>query len=1113
MKSFSTSKKPMRVPCSGSLFLLSLVCAAVPRPLPEFGLDKPGGIEAWNHKSNTAVQVASGGPAGAEPVLRFTVDPSKFPYGWVNRTLPEADYANLAGIHGSFRAPKGRSGKLLVHFILGLGTADGPSYFGAEAGRLEYSNGEWTEFYLALRDFRWERGPIRRFAPAELTPNDRLQFMVNLNATPPVTVELARLRFVSRAEGAVLAHEFAARRRRRLLLPPGEAGGPPHPRLLLTPEAVRRCRVRTESAPRQAEAFRRLTALAEDVLAKTDPGDPLHDLREFVENTQLTGTPWRAAYEGRLRDASWPIETVGAVYRLTGDRRFGDFGARMLTAAAGDLTVDDQALGRSFYYTRTFFVRALAFGYDWLWDRLSPKDRRTVQAALLGFVEDIFEHSRTGGWARRPLSRVWNYAPGLMSACGIAVLALEGETRTGEQALLFDCRRVVRDYLTLGVDFDGCGHEGPGYFGYGMGAAVAFAEVLRRQGRGDLFTETNYQLIPPWLVSETLPGGGRWNNLSDCGHGQAPWPAYMYACGRLAELAHTDPAGTGEKWNSPSMRSGLDYLQHFREAPGPRRLSYGALAGLMSWVWQNGPGRRAPSDYNAYQALGYLLYYRESPPVDDPTATLALGLHFRGRGLVVCRSGFGPDDLHLAIEAGPHASGHDQADKGTFTLSAYGADLAIDSGYGNDGDPGKSSSSFAHNVVLIDGRGQPMRYHNQSNGFITGFVHAPAVDWVRVDARDAWSFRYDRDWAPIPTRPVRRAERHFVLVRPGTGSPPYLVIYDDIRKDDKTREYTWQLHVPDRLRFATRERPWRAAPRQGPAVVLTSTSGQVGGSARFRFRVPIAGRYAIYGFVRAAGVEVGKSDSFFVQLDGGERLLWDLRVAGSFRWSAVRDRDDGEEARVFALGPGEHVLTLSGREPDAELARLLVQPADKPPPLTPDAASDNGVLLSADAAAAGRPPLLLRPPQETKESDATLEVFPVHPARGEVHTDWFQTSREGVHPRLQYTVRAVDPYFLMVLLPRRKGLPRPRRVAALEPENGCGVRIEWENGVTDRVVFAENTERQVEIDGLKLHGAAAFVRSSHGKIAAWGAFDARRLEVDRRELFRTAEPSVRAFPP
>ena len=168
--------------------------------------------------------------------------------------------------------------------------------------------------------------------------------------------------------------------------------------------------------------------------------------------------------------ASWPLEALGAAYQLTGDARFGEHGAQALANAARRLTVEEPALDRGFYYTRTFYVRALAFGYDWLWDKLSAADRRAVKSTLLGFVTDIHEQSQTGGWGRRPLHRVWNWDPGLMGACGVGMLALEGETKLGEKGILFDCRRHLRDYLTLGVDADGCGHEGPNYLGYGIGA-------------------------------------------------------------------------------------------------------------------------------------------------------------------------------------------------------------------------------------------------------------------------------------------------------------------------------------------------------------------------------------------------------------------------------------------------------------------------------------------------------------------------------------------------------------------------------------------------------------------------------------------------------------------
>ena len=140
-------------------------------------------------------------------------------------------------------------------------------------------------------------------------------------------------------------------------------------------------------------------------------------------------------------------------------------------------------LSLGFYYTRTFYVRALAFGYDWLWNFLTPEERHDVKRTLLGLVTDIYDKSWTQSWGRHPLHRVWNWDPGLVSCAGLGLLAMEGETRLPEAAMLVEFRRHLRDYLTFGLDFDGCGHEGPGYLAYGIGAGVEFAECLRQLGR------------------------------------------------------------------------------------------------------------------------------------------------------------------------------------------------------------------------------------------------------------------------------------------------------------------------------------------------------------------------------------------------------------------------------------------------------------------------------------------------------------------------------------------------------------------------------------------------------------------------------------------------------
>jgi len=926
-----------------------------------FDFETPAAVTDWRSKTNTSVEWCSQSPRRGRGCLRFTIDPAKFTYGWIHRDLPGPLPRDAAGIHGWFRSPKGASGTLRLYIVRGL--PGEPTYYGAEIGRLDESEGLWMEFFVRWSDLEIERGRGAFPGPEALTKSDLIQFLASVGRRTPVQIDVDAVDAPSEPDAGAIRERVRLARLHRLLrplpragIPSGVGGRAPHPRLLLTDAAVAALRKRTQRDPQVRAVLDQYVDNARRIIESK--ARPLDALLEFTADSDLTGTPWRAGFEGRVRTVCRTIEQTAAAWRLTGDRKFAEFAKQRVLPAAQRLPPDFEGFKRGFYYTRSFWVRTLAFAYDWLWPVLSEGERRGLQTVLLDFVFDIHGSSQTGGWGRRPLHRVWNWDPGLMGACGLAMLALEGETRTAEEAILFDCRRHVRDYLTLGIDFDGCGHEGPNYLGYGIGSAVHFAEILREQGRGDLFTETNWRLIPVWLAAETLPGGGRWNNLSDCGHGQQAAPVLTYTCGRLAALAANDPPRDGERWSSDPRNQPLDYLQHFSETPGPLRLSYGALAKVMEWVWRNGPGRVKPTQFGPESMLAWLLWYRPLPRLDDPQKFLDPTLHFRGRGLVVCRTGYGPDDVYISVEAGPHAAGHDQADKGSFTLYAYGADLAIDSGYGNDGDPYKSGSSFAHNVVLIDGRGQPMRYHNQSNGWITGFLHSKALDWIRADARDAWSFRYDRDWNLVLTHPVRRAERQFVFVRPADGIPPYLVVFDDIAKDRSRRLYTWQWHLSGIYEVDLKGRPWTTRPAAWCSKVLTSTPNMHDATAEFEVRINERGRYILVGLVRAGGPTPGKSDSFFVHLDDGPRLLWDLHTGREFRWAAVQDRAE-DSPHVFDLALGVHRIRIEQREPQAELARMVVLPVGSPLPDTPDAVPPGALALAATDARPGSPGLLL----------------------------------------------------------------------------------------------------------------------------------------------------------
>ena len=1068
--------------------LACLLCALLSLPLSAAPEDFPLDPSAWRRKVNVTLTPL---PADGEAGLRMDIDASDYSFGWLSTKLPaSADgYAGFDGVLGRFRAPKGSSGRLLALMVLPRGGVS--QYYGHESSDLCESAGQWVDFYVPFSAMVGTRNVTGGgLSGARLGPEDFLELQVTGIASERVAIEFSGLRLLSRVGNEELLTQLRRREQARRLKPEDQldAARLPHPRLLLTPARLARMRAKATEGGRVQEAYETVIRLADGFLKSVRADAPFEHLLTFEPSKQLTPHQQRGSFEGRLVPLVRPVETLALAYRLTGDERYGRHAARALVGMARSLTVDHPQIELGFYYTRTFYVRTLALGYDWLWSLLTPEERRDVKTTLLGFVQDIHDKASMQTWGRHPLNRVWNWDPGLVSCAGLGVLAMEGETNTAEEAMLFTFRRHLRDYLTLGIDLDGCGHEGPAYLSYGIGSGPLFMECLRDRGLDDLFTATNMHLIAPWLVAETLPSRKTHNNLSDCHLSQVPGcPVYSYAMGRYAELARRDPRRPGERLPAqPDATAAWDYLRHFGETPGPRLLSYGALASLMSWAWESGSKARDVASYSPYEAMAHLMFFEEIPPCDDPASLLPQGMLFRGRGLAVSRDGgYATDGLHLAVEAGPHAGGHDQADKGTFTLRAYGADLFIDSGYGNDGNPLGSGSAFAHNVVLCDGEGQPCKWHNNSNGHISGYHTSPRLDWIRVDALEAWNLSLPvSNYVSRPSgRDMALAERQLVLVRGEGQLPPYLVVHDSIaRRDGQEHDFTWQWHHPARMLVDASSTPWLGRMDNSAFDVLTTDPepGQPWGrrSATFTFRVPRTGDYRLVGLTFANGDDPGKSDSFSVEAGGVRIGTWDSHGGRTPSWSEVRER--GEViGRRFSLEEGASFeVRVISREPQSCLTRLALIPFQAP---LPSSASDTGpgsVCLGVDDAVPGETPLLRRRVQPPETSDAQVAVYPVGNRAGKVSQGGYLTSKEGSHGRLQYTVRAVNPHFVMVIVPKRQAdAIQPQSVEPL-PDGQPGALVIWPGGRTDRI---ELPPSQAGRDSRTLR----FTRSG-GNVPDWG---------------------------
>jgi hypothetical protein len=228
-------------------------------------------------------------------------------------------------------------------------------------------------------------------------------------------------------------------------------------------------------------------------------------------------------------------------------------------------------------------------------------------------------------------------------------------------------------------------------------------------------------------------------------------------------------------------------------------------------------------------------------------AYLPLSLHDPERGVLFARSAWTPDALALQFHARSDTTypSHDHADRGAFFLTALGQAWSVPSF--------RETESKYLSTVTIDGVGQgyfptPARWVEVSEtpAAVTATVdlsycydwrwmkssflatdeqlaREPWLEWVR-EPRDRLLVRHPRDqwerdpspsvraynegwlagdprmWGAedawvlrTPYNPVKKAFRSLALVR---GATPFVVLADDIRKDDAERLYEWRMILP-----------------------------------------------------------------------------------------------------------------------------------------------------------------------------------------------------------------------------------------------------------------------------------------------------------------------------
>ncbi|NSW54911.1 MAG: heparinase II/III family protein [Armatimonadetes bacterium] len=744
------------------------------------------------------------------------------------------------------------------------------------------------------------------------------------------------------------------------------------PSLWFTKADLASLRARVESDPHRD----RWNAILSQARGYCTPGGSFADPESIDKDA---GDPKRPQvlghYFGR-KLTDW-TESIGFAYQLTGDEALGRHGAAIMEAACRLIPVTHPGVAQSFAGARGDIAHGLAVGYDWLGEALSPEQKALWADTAAGYVENILaEAHKDGTW--------WvphhNFVGVAVGAAGCLALQLRAYRPEQAQGWVDDCAELISRWLDQGFDDQGAYFEGTLYAVYGLSNATLFADALLRSGGPDLFPHPKLKRVSHYLAMSLLPGERVFDARNDANYAGLSDPVILRLAG-----AHDD--------------------------------------GLARWLWEYCGGGNSPFA---------VIWDNEVEPLTPAQAGEPPAEHFLGRGLCVFRTGWDKDDVMFAIEAGPYYKvTHNQADKGHITLYGLGERWAIDSGYGNNRQPGGRDQTVAHNCVLIDGEGQAISGAGAgTNGKIVAYSNSAEFGYALADATEA----YNRNNHGQPGATVEHALRHALFIRPGHGAPAYSVVFDDIVKDDAAHEFTWLLHSGPNIDVKLRESGALLVPlsASGDGFVETPAAEAGRGHVTWEFEVKQGGEYAVWARVRAAGEEAGKSDSFLVSVDGGAPVDWHMPSARDWTWGRVSKGIRFEKV-TYTLNPGTHSLRFATREPGAQVDRIIVTAASREALTLEQLDSEIG--FEAESGDVVAPMRVVNVGGETDQPRMVLAISGDGPAR--LDRDLYES-----HPRLKASVTAVNPGFAAVLAPLPGGTLEPE-IEFARPDGAVIVTVRW----------------------------------------------------------------------
>jgi len=305
--------------------------------------------------------------------------------------------------------------------------------------------------------------------------------------------------------------------------------------------------------------------------------------------------------------------------------------------------------------------------------------------------------------------------------------------------------------LTTG-EWDGCWHESARYHMWQLAICGQFFEILKNRTGIDMFQHPSIKRMCEWSVTYSTS----LTSVPNLKNSKASGISLMPAIG--------DASWEPESYGVLNLYA----RQYVKSDP--------KLAEKLQWQWL----RSGSPTSGCTSATALLL----DPTLKSQKPSLLTSTINKRKGYVLMRDKFDtPDEVWFLQKSGePSYSGHENADRNSFSLFADGVPLAMDAGSGNYNDPRHFAwhkKTISHNAVIFEDSKHPgdiLQYKSQK--LVTGNVLA-------------WKSTADADFSSLDASAASEVERNVRNVL--FVKPDYFVIYDEIKS--KQNSY-WLLHTP-----------------------------------------------------------------------------------------------------------------------------------------------------------------------------------------------------------------------------------------------------------------------------------------------------------------------------